>query len=89
VKAFVNVLSNKGFRFIGTNRVGTYAFFVATDASYLIPFSSDPNNYCYVDWRVRESRGRSSQLSYSSGEERISEFQNLPLADLSTREITK
>jgi hypothetical protein len=88
LKAFVNVLSNKGFRFIGTNRVGNNAFFVATDASHLIPFSPDPNNDCYFDWRVRESRDRSSQLSYLSGEERIIEIQDLPLVDLLTKEIT-
>ena len=88
LKAFVNVLSDKGFRFIGTNRVGNNAFFVATDASHLIPFSPDPNNDCYFDWRVRESRDRSSQLSYLSGEERTTEIQNLPLVDLLTTKLT-
>jgi hypothetical protein len=88
LKAFVNVLGDKGFRFIGTNRVGNNAFFVATDASHLIPFSPDPNDDCYFDWRVRESRDSSSQLSYLSGEERIIEIQNLPLVDLLTKEIT-
>jgi hypothetical protein len=88
LKAYVNVLSDKGFRFIGTNRVGNNAFFVATHVSHLIPFSPDPNNDCYFDWRVRESRDRSAQLSYLSGEERIVEIQNLPLVDLSTSEMT-
>lgn len=88
VKAFVNVMSDKGLRFIGTNRVGNNAFFVTTDTSHLIPFSPDPNHDCYMDWSVSESRDRSSQLSYSSGEERIIEIQNLPLVDLSKREIT-
>jgi hypothetical protein len=88
LKAFVNVLSDKGFRFIGTNRVGNNAFFVATDASHLIPFNPDPNDDCYFDWRVRESRDRSSQLSYRSGDERIIEIQDLPLVDLFSSEIT-
>ena len=88
LKAFVNVLGDKGFKFIGTNRVGNNAFFVATHASRLIPFSPDPNDDCYFDWRVRESRDRSSQLSYRSGEERIIEIQNLPLVDLFSTEIT-
>lgn len=88
LKAFVNVLSDKGFRFIGTNRVGNNAFFVAKEVSHLIPFSPDPNNDCYFDWRVRESRDSSLQLSYLSGIERVIEIQNLPLVDLSTTEIT-
>jgi hypothetical protein len=88
LRAFNHILNQKGFIFIGSNRVGNNAFFVSTEASHLIPFSPDPNNDCFFDWRVRESRGRSSQLSYLSGEERIIEIQNLPLVDLVTTKIT-
>jgi hypothetical protein len=88
LKAFVNILSEKGFTFIGTNRVGNNAFFVAAEVSHLIPFSPDPENDCYFDWRIRESRDGLSQLSYLSGEERIIEIQDLPLIDLLTKKIT-
>jgi hypothetical protein len=88
LQAFVNILSEKGFSFIGTNRVGNNAFFVATNVSHLIPFSPDPKNDCYFDWRVRESRDGSSKLSFLSGEERVIEIQNLPLVDLLTKKIT-
>lgn len=88
LKAFVNVLSSKGFRFIGTNRVGNNAFFVASSMSHLIPFSPNPNSDCYFDWRVRESRDRSSKLSYLSGQDRFNEIQKLPLVDLLSGEMT-
>jgi hypothetical protein len=88
LKAFTDVLSDKGFRFIGTNRVGNNAFFIASSVSHLIPFTPNPNDECYFDWRIRESRDTSSQLSYLSGGDRITKIQDLPLVDLSTREIT-
>jgi hypothetical protein len=85
--AFVGVLKRKGFTFVGTNRVGNNAFFIASDNASLIPFKPDPTESVYYDWRIRESRGPSGELSFLSGSARQSVMGNLQLVDLVKNEL--
>ena len=80
--AFVGILKRKGFTFVGTNRVGNNAFFIASDKASLIPFKPDPTDLVYYDWRIRESRGPGGELSFLSGVARHSAIGNLQLVDL-------
>ena len=80
--AFVGVLKRKGFTFVGTNRVGNNAFFIASDKENLIPFKPDPTDSVYYDWRIRESRGPGNKLNFLSGLARQSVMSNLQLVDL-------
>lgn len=87
--AFVGVLKRKGFTFVGTNRVGNNAFFIASDKANLIPFKPDPSDSVYYDWRIRESRGPGGELSFLSGLARQSVMGNLQLVDLvNNKQIT-
>ena len=83
----MDLLSVKGFKFIGTNRVGNNAFFVVEALAHLIPFSPNPKDDCYFDWRIRESRDESTALNFLSGMERQAQIAALPLLDLHTNEI--
>jgi hypothetical protein len=87
LKAYVELMAEKGFKFIGTNRVGNNTFFVANSYSHLIPFSPNPEDDRYFDWRIRESRDESAQLNFLSGIERQSEIATLPLLDLNANEL--
>ncbi len=87
LQAYVDLLSDKGFKFIGTNRVGNNAFFVVEVLAHLIPFSPNPKDDCYFDWRIRESRDESTALNFLSGIERRAQIAALPLLDLHANEI--
>lgn len=82
LSAFISLLAERGFSFVGTNRVGNNAFFIPTArrAEVLLP---DPASDLarYTDWRVRESRDESGMLTYLSGPERLRLIGDLPLVD--------
>ncbi len=82
--AFEGILKNKGFDFVGTNRVGNNAFFVSSSDIDLIQFRPDPRDLKFYDWRVRESRDSTRELNFLSGNERKSIIGKMPLVDLST-----
>lgn len=86
--AFVMALNKKGFKFIGTNRVGNNAFFISEEFSELIPFRPNPNQNCYYDWRIRESRDEKLNLSLLAGDDRLAAIADLPLVDVSTKQTT-
>jgi hypothetical protein len=87
LKAYVDLMTKKEFKFVGSNRVGNNAFFVAEAYSHLIPFNPDPKDDSYFDWRIRESRDESAQLNFLSGIERQAQIAALPLLDLNENEI--
>ena len=84
LKAFIELFSRKGFDFVGTNRVGNNAFFVAkkytNQLSLVIPDIS--NLARYVDWRVRESRNEKGELTFLSKEEGSKLISHLPLLEV-------
>ena len=87
LKAYADLMTEKEFRFIGTNRVGNNAFFVSEVYSHLIPFNPNPRDERYFDWRIRESRDESAQLNFLSGRDRQTQIAALPLVELQTNKI--
>ncbi len=66
LKAAISLMDNKGFTFVGSNRVGNNAFFLKKDFIYLMNFTLPNINNLddFVDWRVRESRDLDGNLNY-------------------------
>jgi hypothetical protein len=85
LRAFNHILNQKGFIFIGSNRVGNNAFFVRQEivGKINLPVPSDLS--LYTDWRIRESRDSSGKLNYISGSDRLEEIKDLPLKDVINR----
>jgi hypothetical protein len=85
LRAFNHILSQKGFTFIGSNRVGNNAFFVRQEivGKIELPVPSDISRY--TDWRIRESRDSSGKLNYISGSDRLEQIKHLPLKDVINR----
>ena len=82
LKAFIHVLANKGFVFIGSNRVGNNAFFIPNESIGKISLSIPKDLNIYTDWRIRESRDSSGKLSYLSLSERVEIINDLPLIEV-------
>ena len=90
IRAFVDLFSRRGFDLVGTNRVGTNAFFVRRGVFTFENLSlPDPDDLVpYVDLRVRESRDRNGALNYLGGNARREVIKDLPFIDVNTREQT-
>jgi hypothetical protein len=80
LRAFIKLMSAKGFRFAGTNNAGSNAFFVGiSDFDFLeieAPNDQDLSTYC--DWRVRESRDGLGNLSLMTGSSRWEAIKEMP-----------
>ena len=84
LKAFIYLLNRKGFSFIGTNRVGNNAFFVEKRSLKKIKTELPSDLSEHTDWRVRESRNSSGNLSFISGAERVHQIAKMSLIDVET-----
>ena len=84
--AYVELLTRRGFIFLGSNRPGNNAFFIHTQYVGGYPLAlPDPSALGdFVDWRVRESRGADGELTYVYGEERMPLIQDEPLVNTIT-----
>lgn len=85
LKAFYNLALKKGYVFVGTNSVGTNAFFVRADVI------NDLKVADFLEYnsqsKIRESRDINGKLSYLSGEERLAEIKGMQLYNLETNQI--
>jgi len=83
--AFISLLNDKGFTFVGTNLNCSNAFFVEnsfTDCLNL-DFSLTTNRATFTNNFMRESRNKDGSLSYLSGKDRLKEISNCKVVDLS------
>lgn len=80
--AFISLLQDKDFAFIGTNRVGNNAFFIRSENLKKVSIKPSDDLSVYVDWRIREARNVDGKLSFQSGFERVNEIRDLPLINL-------
>ncbi len=87
LKAWINHFREHNFDFVGTNRAGNNAFFIASDCldKLSIPLPNFNDLEIYVDWRVRESRDKRGRLNYLANAERQKLIANMPLIDLETK----
>lgn len=88
LSAWIHLLGERGFEFVGTNRAGNNAFFVAAALRPLVPL--DPSRVRelarFTDWRVRESRGEAGEMTYLTRLEAASLIADLPLVEVRTGE---
>ena len=70
LKAAIKVMKSKGFTFIGTNRVGSNAFFLSNDCveKFELEVPDQSSLEKFIDWRVREGRNKNGELSYLTQE---------------------
>lgn len=90
IRAWINLMNNKGFTFVGSNRVGNNAFFVNSSLISKIhirlPETSDLSPF--VDWRIRDSRSCSGTFDFKTPAEINQIFAQIPLWDLETNSTT-
>lgn len=87
--AWVHLLGNRGFAFVGTNRAGNNAFFVPQQSRAAVQVNAIDlaDLRPYVQWTVRESRDEKGRLSYLEGDDRIDVMAGMPLVDVMTGEM--
>ena len=84
IVALQSLAKRKGYRFLGTNSEGVNAFFIREDySSYFDTLLQSP---IVRPSRLRESRGRSGQLSHIRGLQRPDLIGSLPVVNTETME---
>jgi hypothetical protein len=85
LRAFVDLMSGRGFTFLGSNRAGSNAFFVRGSLLGGYPLEPPATDLaCHTDCRVRESRDHSGKLNFLSRKDSIAVIGRLPLVNAST-----
>ena len=69
--AFHHLASQRGYSLIGTNSIGSNAFFIRNDQLSKCPFPVVTVAEAYLSSSVRESRDRLGNLTFLSGEARL------------------
>jgi hypothetical protein len=67
--------------------VGNNAFFIASDFDHLTPLRPRKDFSVYTDWRIREARSGSGELSLASGLDRLKQISEKPLVNLVNGEL--
>jgi hypothetical protein len=82
LRALVNLGKQKGYSFVGCNKIGANAFFIREDLrpDYIQELSVEEG---FVAGKVRESRDKNGRLSFLSPEEEQKLIGSLPLIDVS------
>lgn len=88
LKAFIYELDKKGFTFIGSNRVGSNAFFVKKEFAARFNLKTD-NLDEFTRWGIRESRDNRGDLTLLSWDERLNLISDLPLENVQSKEKIK
>jgi hypothetical protein len=76
---FVYILSQKGFIFVSSNRVGSNGFFVRKDLVTKVKLILPTDLSQHTDWRIRESRDNSGEQDYLSNNEGLNQILYIPL----------
>lgn len=81
--AFRYLLEGRGYVFVGTNKVGTNAFFVAGQHRRILADRVES----FIAWpcRMREVRGRDGKLALKTYREAWPEIRDLPLVDVADK----
>lgn len=86
--AWVNLYEKMGFRFVGSNSVGSNAFFLKENLLAFIDFELPVDLAPHTDWRVRESIDSQGKLTKVSNLQRVDLIKDLPLVDLQSDQET-
>ena len=86
MKAFEQLGNKKGYRMLGSNRLGNNLFFVKKERmGRMQPINT---NDAYVISRFRDSRDLAGNLNFLSGEDRYNEISELPLIEVNSLKTT-
>ena len=90
LRAFVDLMRGRGFTFVGSNRSGNNAFFVADEfvARVKLPRPDTDDLRPFVEWTVRESHDQSGRLTYLRARDGVGLIRDLPLVDVTNDSIT-
>lgn len=85
LKALCLLAEEKGYAFVGSNSVGTNAYFVKKERlGSLVPKSAEEG---YVQSKFRESRDVNGNLTYLSGKHRYNLIKGLPVYNVITGQV--
>jgi hypothetical protein len=79
LKAFINLLGQRDYVFVGSNRACTNAFFVKSGDLDCLPINIPVNLEGYTKLNIRESRNEFGYLTFLSGSDRFETIRHLPL----------
>ena len=88
LRSLIKIMKEKGFYFIGTNRLKNNAFFINDDynkENFFPNISINQLDY-YVNSNIRESRDKNSNLNFLSGDAKLKEIKDCMVIDLSNKE---
>jgi hypothetical protein len=80
--ALVELCAQKGYDFVGSNSVGSNAFFIRRDRRGGIPVARVEDEYSFRSFR--EGRDEKGQLSFANKTGQLEAVSNLPLLDIRT-----
>lgn len=88
LKSLIKLMKEKGYYFIGTNRLKNNAFFINDDYKKedYFPNISIKNLGYYVNSNMRESRDKNGNLNYLSDEAKLDKIKDCLVVDLSKKE---
>lgn len=87
ILAYVNLLSEKGFKLIGTNRVGCNAFFIDSSLSDKFQALNSFKLEDLVDWRIRESRDHLGRKTFLDIDKMKKSIENLEVQNTLNGEL--
>lgn len=80
----------KGYSLIGSNSIGSNAFFIRNDLlGYVKPLKPLTAEEAYVKSQFRQSRDRKGNLTFLSHEEGLKLIADMPVLDLEKNRIVK
>jgi hypothetical protein len=82
--AFHHLATQRGYSLIGTNSIGSNAFFVRNDQLHDCSFPALTVKEAYVNSLVRESRDTFGNLTFLSGVERLKAIEGMPVVNVIT-----
>lgn len=85
--AFDHLASQRGYSLIGTNSIGSNAFFVRNDQLHDCPFPALTAKEAYVNSLVRESRDTLGNLTFLSGLDRLKVIKGMPVVNVITGQL--
>lgn len=89
LKAFNDLLTGKGYLYIGSNQQNLNAFFVKKELAmkFLPGFTKSDSNFAFS--KIRESRDASGELNFLSQIEKLEEIKSLSLVDITDSKEVK
>lgn len=88
LKAYVNLMKEKGYYFLGVNRLRNNAFFINNDFSKNFFFNKlkDMNLIYSTDSNFSESRNKNGELNFLKNNQKIKEIENCQVLNLKNKE---